>query len=192
MYEIRHTRKDIGVFLVTLLALGLGWLLFRSVDGRVTQFQSQDAPLRFSYPGQWHTVESLQDALLKVEDPLADSTYKTTLTAEMRQLDPASPPTLQTLLDRRVEERQALTGYHFLDEKERTVDGAKAMEFDYAYVTQPIDAQRRASLPVVVQAREVIIVTQDRTYYLTLAAPHNEYQDASARFDRILQSVKLQ
>jgi hypothetical protein len=136
-------------------------------------------------------AQSLQDVLLKVEDPQTDSAFKTALTVESRELDPQSPPTLQTLLDRRVEQRGALTGYHFLANTETTVGGLKAMQLQYAYVVQPIDEPRRASLPVVVRAREYIVVTQDRTYYITLAAPENEFERASARFDRILQTVQV-
>jgi hypothetical protein len=84
-----------------------------------------------------------------------------------------------------------LTGYHFLGDGEATVGGAKAMQLEYAYVTQPIDEARRSSLPVVVRAREYIVVTQDRTYYITLAAPENEFERASQRFDQMIASVQL-
>ena len=188
---LRTLPKDLGVALAVLVALGLGLLLFLSADGRTRVYQSADTPFRMTYPATWMDAQSLQDVLLKVEDPQADSAFKTALTVESRELDPQSPPTLQTLLDRRVEQRGALTGYHFLDNAETTVGGLKAMQLQYAYVVQPIDEPRRASLPVVVRAREYIVVTQDRTYYITLAAPENEFERASARFDRILQTVQV-
>jgi hypothetical protein len=183
--------KDLGVAAAVLVALGLGLLLFFTTAGRTRVFQATDTPFRMSYPATWIYAESLQDVLLKVEDPQADSAFKTALTVESRELDPQSPPTLQTLLDRRVEQRGALSGYHFLANSETTVSGLKAMQFQYAYVVQPIDEPRRASLPVVVQAREYIVVAQDRTYYITLAAPENEFERASAQFERILQTVQV-
>ena len=189
--RLRTLPKDMGVALAVLVALGLGLLLYLSVDGRTRLYQSADAPFRITYPARWIDAESFQDVLLKVVDPRADSAFKTALTVESRELDPQSPPTLQTLLDRRVEQRSALTGYHFLANQEATVGGAKAMRFDYAYVVQPIDEPRRASLPVVVLAREYIVVAQDRTYYITLAAPENEYERAGAVFDRIIQTVQV-
>src|SRR5262245_31856916 len=188
---LRTLPKDLGVTLAVLVALGLGLLLFVSADGRTKVYQSADTPFRMAYPATWSYAESLQDVLLKVEDPQADSAFKTTLTVESRELDPQSPPTLQTLLDRRVEQRGALTGYHFLANSEATVGGVRAMQLQYAYVVQPIDEPRRASLPVVVRAREYIVITQDRTYYITLAAPENEFERASARFDRMLQTVQV-
>lgn len=192
VYRLRTLPKDLGVALLLLVALGLGLLLLVQTTGRVRTFDSADAGLRMVYPAGWLESESLQEVLLKVEDPQAASSFKTTLTVERRDLDPQNPPTLQTLLDRRVQQRSELTSYHFLSESEATVGGAKSMQLQYAYVVQPLDEPRRASLPVVVRAREYIVVAPDRTYYITLAAPESEFERASLRFDRVLESVQLQ
>ncbi|MDP9373974.1 MAG: hypothetical protein M3Q65_16255, partial [Chloroflexota bacterium] len=117
---------------------------------------------------------------------------KTTLSVESRELDPASPPTLQTLIDRRIEQHGALTAYRLLSNEEATVDGARGARIEYAYVVQPIDVPQRFSLPVVVQAREYVVVTRDRTYYIALAAPQHESAEAFARFDRIIEGVNVQ
>jgi hypothetical protein len=191
IYQPYHLPKDVGVALTLLVALALGWILLMQTEGRARAFQAADIPFRMDIPASWNSVASLQDALLKVEDTQAASPFKTTLTVESRELDPQSPPTIQTLLDRRVEQRAALTGYHFLGNGEATVGGAKAMQLEYAYVVQPIDEARRASLPVVVRAREYIVVAQDRTYYITLAAPESEFERASARFDRMIGTVRV-
>jgi hypothetical protein len=183
--------KDLGVALAVLIALALGGLLFLRVDGRTKSYQSTDTPFRVAYPATWNDSPSLQEVLLKVEDPATASAFKTTLTVESRQLDPQNPPTLQTLLDRRVAQRSALTSYHFLANADATVGGARAMQLEYVYTVQPIDAPRRAALPVVVHAREYIVVASDRTYYITLAAPENEFERASARLDRVLQTVQV-
>jgi len=192
LYQVRTLRKDLGVAIVALIALGLGLLLRTQVESRTKLFQDQSSPFRLAYPASWGVADSLQDVLLKVEDPRADSTFKTTLTVESRELDPASPPSLQALVDRRVAQRSELTGYHFLTSSETTVAGAKSAQLEYAYVVQPIDAPRRASLPVVVQAHEYIVVAKDRIYYIALAAPENAFADASARFDQIIQTVQIQ
>jgi hypothetical protein len=189
---MRTLPKDVGVAIVVLIALGLGWLLHGQVESRTIVFQDKDSPFRIAYPATWRTADSLQDVLLKVEDPQADSAFKTTLTIESRELDTSAPPTLQTLVDRRVALRGGLTGYHFLANSETTVGGAKGAQIEYAYVVQPIDMPRRASLPVVVHAREYIVVTKDWTYSITLAAPQNEFEDASARFDQMIQTVSTQ
>jgi hypothetical protein len=185
-------RKDIGVAVVVALALALGWLLRVQDQGRVKQFQDPNSPFRIAYPASWGVADTIQDALLKVADPHTDSTYKTNLTIESRELDPANPPTLQTLLDRRVAQRSTLTGYHFLGNRDAKVGGADSAVLEYAFVAQPIDQPRRPSLPVVVQAREYIVATKDRTYYVTLAAPQSAFEADSAQFERIIQTVQLQ
>jgi hypothetical protein len=191
LYRVRMLPKDLGVAIVTLLALAAGWLLYTQVDGRAKQFQTEDGTFRISYPAIWSGVDSLQDVLLKVEDPRADSAFKTTMTVEERELDPQNPPTLQTLMDRRIEQRSQLTGYHFLSNQDAIVAGQRATELQYAYVAQPIDVPRRASLPVVVRAREYIVVGTNRTYYITLAAPENEFERASTHFDQALATVNV-
>ena len=67
----------------------------------------------------------------------------------------------------------------------------KREQIVYAYVVQPNDQPRRVSLPVVVVAREYIIVGKDRVYYLTVAAPEKEFEAASAQLDDILKTVNL-
>jgi hypothetical protein len=191
-HRVRMLPKDLGVAIAVLVALALGWALRSQAEGRVRLFQDTNSPFRMAYPAAWGVANSLQDVLLKVQDPQTDSAFKTSLTVESRELDPASPPTLQTLVDRRVEQRSVLVGYHFLSNAEATIAGAKSERLEYAYVVQPIDQPRRASLPVVVQAREYIIVAKDRIFYITLAAPENAFADASASFERTMQTVQLQ
>jgi hypothetical protein len=99
---------------------------------------------------------------------------------------------LQTLVDQRVAEQGTLAAYRLLASGDATIDGARGARIEYAYVVQPIDAPRRASLPVVVQAREYVVVAQDRVYYITLAAPQHEYEEAQARFEQSIAKVKVQ
>lgn len=192
IYTPRMGSKDAGVALITILCLLGGLLLMWSSTSATRTFQDEFSPLRLSYPADWISVDSLQDVTLKVEDPFTPSAFKTSLSVEQRELDPAAPPTLQTLLDRRVEQRQQLTAYHFLDEAESVVGGARAIVSEYAYVVQPIDEARRAALPVVVHAREYIVVAGTNSYYLTLAAPEEEFAEARRQFDRIIESVVIE
>jgi hypothetical protein len=184
--------KDLGVALIAALCLLGGWLLMQATTGRTQSFQSDLAPLRLSYPAGWVQTSRAENILLSLTNPATPSIFKTTLSVENRPIDPASPPTLQTLLDRRVEQRQQLTGYHFLQDGEAEVDGVRALVSDYAYVVQPIDQARRAALPVVVEAREYIIVTADQSYYVTLVAPEANFDEASRQLDRVIASMEVQ
>jgi len=192
IYGQRFLRKDIGVAIVVLIALALGLLLRMQTVNRATIFQDKDTAFSITYPATWGSVESLQDVLLKVEDPQTNSTFKTTLAVETRDLDPQSPPTLQQLVDRRIAQRGGLTGYHFLSSDPATVGGAKAMRQEYAYIVQPIDQPRRASLPVVVHAMEYIVIGKENVFYITLAAPEGEFADARAQMEQIVETVKVQ
>jgi hypothetical protein len=188
---VPHLGKDLGVALVVIVALLLGWLLREATLNRVIAYKDSETGLSLQFPAAWGAVDSLQDVLLKVENPATDSAYKTNLVVEARDLDPQNPPTLQEFVDRRVTQKGSLTGYHFISEQDQTVDGNKAREIKYAYVVQPIDQPRRVSLPVVVEAREFIVVGPDRVYYITVAAPENEFDTASTRLDGILQTVDI-
>ncbi len=192
IHEFRTWNKDLGVALVVVISLALGFALSQVVINRSKMYQEPDSPFRLEYPARWTNAESFQDVLLKIEDPAANSAFKTTLTVETRELDPSAPPTMQQLVDRRVEQRGALTAYHFISERDTTVAGAVAKELQYTYVVQPIDTPRRAALPVVVIARDFIVLTPTRSYYFTLAASEDDFDSASARMDAILASVKLQ
>ena len=188
---VPHLGKDLGVAAVVIVALLLGWLLRSSTLSRTVAFQDPDSGLSLHYPAAWGVSDSLQDVALKVEDPLADSAYKTNLTVETRDLDPQNPPTLQEFVDRRVTQKGNLTGYHFIGEQDTTVDGEKARQITYAYTVQPIDQPRRVSLPVVVVAREYIVEGKDRVYYIAVAAPEVDIDTASARLNEIIQTVNL-
>lgn len=192
IYDLRLRPKDLGVALIAVLCLLGGWLLMQSTIGRTREFTTDLAPLSFSYPAGWVATPGAENILLTIANPVTPSAFKTTITIENRPIDPASPPTLQTLLDRRVEQRQALTGYHFLSDGEAEVGGVRSLVSEYAYVTQPIDEARRAALPVVVHAREYIVVTADQSYYVTLAAPEGQFDQARRQFDQVIASMVVQ
>ncbi len=188
---VPHLGKDIGVTVVVIVALLLGWALHEVTLNRTIAFKDDETGFSLQFPATWGSVDSLQDVLLKVENPSTDSAYKTNLTVEARELDPQNPPTLQEFVDRRVTQKENLTGYHFIGEQDTTVSGQKARQITYAYTVQPIDQPRRVSLPVVVVAREYIVEGKDRVYYITVAAPEVDVDAASARLGEIIQTVNI-
>ena len=191
-YPARMAPIDLGVALVALVALALGGVLRCQVDGATRVYQEPNAPFRIAYPRSWLSAASSPDTLLTVEDPRTRSTFKTTLTVERRDLDPAAPPSLQDLVDRRIVQRGALTAYRLLASDAATVGGAPAGRIDYAYVAQPIDLPGRYALPVVVRVREYLIALPDRAYAVTLAAPEQEYVEALERFEQAIKKVRVQ
>jgi hypothetical protein len=191
LHRIHNLRKDVGVALVVIVALALGWWLRSYTLSRTTAYQDSETGFSLQFPTAWGVADTLQDVMLKVENPTTASAYKTNLVVEARELEPQNPPTLQELVDRRVTQKSNLTGYHFIGEQEGVVDGQPARQIVYAYIVQPIDQPRRVALPVVVMAREYIVVGPDRVYYLTVAAPEDEFAAASAQLDGILKTVNI-
>lgn len=191
VWPLRTLPKDLGVALVTLAALLLGLLLRLSVEGDTRTYSGTNPNFGMSYPATWRTTDVTDTVVLRVENSNVESAYKTNVAVDSRELDPASPPTLQTLVDRRIVQQGTQTGYHLLSSGETTLHGVRAAQTEYAFVEQPIDAPRRASLPVVVRGREYIVLTKDRVYYITLAAPENDFANASKQFDSMIQTVKV-
>ena len=160
------------------------------VVGRTATFQDKASGFSISYPATWGAAATLKELMLKVEDQRTDSAFKTSLAVERRGLDLQSPPTLQELVDRRVAQQGTLTAFHLLSSRAETVAGAKAMRQEYAYVVQPIDQSRRASVPVVVHAVDYIVITKNNAFFITLAAPEGAFDEASGVLDDIIESVK--
>ncbi len=191
-HPFRTLPKDVGVALVVLAALAIALLLRSTVEGRTTTFQDKTSPFAIAYPATWSNVAANKNLLLDVENPNGSGAFKTTLEVDVRGLDTSSPPTLQQLVDRRVQENSLLTAHHLISTREDTVGGAKAQRLEYAYVVQPIDQARRASLPVVVHAVDYVVVTKDNVFYIKLAAPEEDWNDASAKLNQIIRTVKVQ
>ena len=185
--------RDLSVALLLMLALGATLLLRGQVQNQTTAFAPADVPLTLAYPQSWSALEPIEGTLLAVEDPLTDSAFKTRFQIEARELDPASPLDLETLVNRRIEQRsQEQLGYQFLSSEPMNIGGVEAIAIEYAYVVQPIDEPLRFSLPVVVRTREVLATIGTRSYLLLLSAPEHEFDAANVQFDRILASTRLQ
>ena len=192
VWRVRTLPQGYGVAIVVLVALALGLLLRWSAEGSTRAYQSADGRFSMAYPASWRTNDVTDTVALRVENPQAELGLQNKRHGQTRELDTTAPPTLQELIDRRVQQRGSMTGYHFLSSTERTVSGERAAEIDYAFIAQPIDTPRRAALPVVARSREYIVLTKDRVYYVTLAAPDSDFNRANSQFDTMLQTVKVQ
>jgi hypothetical protein len=192
IYKLRHTRKDVGVAIVVIAALLGGALLRQSVTQQTVAFADAGTGLRMSLPaGYAETSTMLPDAIVKMSDQYGASPYKSNVVVESLEIDKSNIPTLQQLMDRRVELRSKLTGYHFIGNNETSINGHKAMELRYAYVDQPIDQPRRVSLPVVVIGREYIALSTNRVYYITTAVPEQEADTAGADLQRVVETITI-
>src|SRR4051812_13340763 len=93
-WPLRTLPKDIGVAVVVVVAFALGLLLRLNTELSTSQYHDTNSGFSMQYPALWRMVSSSDGALMSVQDPRANSAYKTTVSVETRQLDPGSPPTL--------------------------------------------------------------------------------------------------
>ncbi len=187
------TRADLLVALVVAVALTIGWFYKETALSQVTPTLDPNSQFKVSLPAHWlaHELESV-DTFLSAENPRADSVYKTTVVGQSFQLDPESPTALDTLVDRLVQQHgDELLGYHLLDIRTDTVDGAETRIVEYAYVVQPIDQPFRAAVPVVVHAFDYVIYTPTEYWLLTFTADEQLMAKEQKNLEQIVASVEL-
>ena len=66
---VPHLRKDLGVAIVVVTALLLGWLLREATVNRTIAYQDSETGFSLQFPVAWGVADSLQDVMLKVENP---------------------------------------------------------------------------------------------------------------------------
>ncbi len=188
-------RSDILVLACLALALAAGWLFKSSVQGQVQPIEDPLTGLQLKVPATWQADQDVPNVILAASDSHSASTFKTKLTIVSRQIDAGAGLDAEAIVNRLVENHEAnLLGYHLLAID--TVSGRpadKARLISYAYVVQPesVDRPFQASLPVVVQASDYLILEADRYYVLTFAADSLEFESQAPDFDLILKSVDL-
>ena len=91
-HGIHNLRKDVGVAIVVIVALVLGWWLRSYTLSRTTAYRDSETGFSLQFPTAWGVADTLQDVMLKVENPATASAYKTNLVVEARELDPQNPP----------------------------------------------------------------------------------------------------
>jgi len=187
------TRADLLVALVVAVALAIGWFYKESVLSQVTPAVDPNSQFQVGLPSHWltHELESV-DTFLSAENPRADSVYKSAIVGQSFLLDPDNPTSLDTIVDRLVQRHgDELTGYHLLDIRTDTIDGAETRIVEYAYVVQPIDQPFRAAVPVVVHAFDYVIYTPTEYWILAFTADEQLMAKEQKSLEQIVASVEL-
>lgn len=189
----RRQEPEWVVFVVIIVALLLGWFLKSSVEGQTARTTIEN--LSLTYPASWLKVPSVagQDALWSAADARSGSVYPTQLVIRKASLSPAAPgsddrlaPSISSWTFGR---GQTLNHYQVLETKRLNLAGQAAAEIDYAFVNQPIASPYRRALPVVVEAVDYLVPSQETLYIITLAADSSRFAQEQAQFETILQSL---
>lgn len=184
-------RYDGPVLAVVLLVLACGWILKTAVEGRTLSYSDIEGGLSLQHPSSW-SPRAQKDTLLTLQDLRSQGAIKPTFSVSRRELPPSAPKPPQELVSPFIVERgSALLGYRVLEVSELRVDGLPAVSITYAYVAEPSGSALQATLPVVVQAVDVLVPDEGSLLVFTLAAPAQAFEDYRRQLPAILRSVRL-
>ncbi len=179
----------VWVLVIALLLLGL--LVKGSVVGRTTLFDGGVVTLR--YPAEWIMMPREEaDEIFHVADPFASAHYPTSLHVCQHPVEDIGR-NLQALNDIALawsmRHGKDLLAYSALNLEPMDLQGTDAVVLDYAYVAPPAEAQSAASLPVVVEAQDVLFLNGETLVVVTLAADATTFESLSDTWQMILSAI---
>jgi hypothetical protein len=197
----RSSLMVIGLLVVMII---VGWLVRTSFQYRTAEHRAPLDPadaggpaVTLVLPEAWAPAgEANTSGAVQYADVTATSSYKTTIGVVSRDLDPTAGLTLDGVVDREiaVHTNDTLTypGYQLLGKVgDGTVDGQPAKVIEYAYAAKPIDVQQRDAPPVVVHAREYVVIKGTRLFLITLTADQAYYAEQADALAAIVNAIKL-
>jgi hypothetical protein len=179
---------ELLVVVVVVVALLLGWAFKGWVQGQTVSFTSDDGVVSLSYPDRW--LEQIdKEALVTASDVRAEGAFKPFFSLRVREMDPGRPLTENDLLVAlSLDRAEGLTAYRVLSVGQGTVGGMEASSVEYAYVAEPAGGIQ-ASVPVVVEAIDWVVIRESKAYILTFAAMADRFAEEEGAFNSILRSV---
>jgi len=176
----------LSVVLLTLLALGLGWLLKSSVENRSLAFTNGNITARI--PAGWLTLNPAGNEVLHITDRTTSSFGTTYLIQEEAVPAGAQPAQVAGLLT--LERGNSLTAYRVLSQQEVQVQGRQAIEIEYVYVESAANLNN-AVIPAVVHGQDYVFVNGSQAVIVSYRADRSVYEIDLGRFYRFLVSVKF-
>ena len=172
----------------TFLTIGLtgtallgGLLLRSSVEGATQLFVDSATGIAARYPDGWLLERGAPDSdfVFRVEDPTALS-FKTTLSVAIEPVGPnATVYDVAELLT--LKQAQTLAAYHYLGlAPTQLPNGTAATQLNYVYASSAADPFL-ASIPVVVRADDVIVLSHGQAIIVSYQADAQSY-DANQRY----------
>ena len=176
------------VILTFAVAMAAAWWLKSGVEARSTKFATGDGALRLAYPAGWVTTQPTGDELLDVFDPDAGSALRPRFSVVSRPAPAGATPSV-VAATQALRRSQSLREYRELGRAAVTVAAWPAVRVTYGYVTDPPGGAGQATLPIVVQATDWLVLKDGRLYTLTAQSEAAGAAACQAAFDRILGSV---
>jgi hypothetical protein len=181
------------VWATVILMLAVGLVLRVSTERRMASFSQGGLSLR--YPVGWTSMAAdTPGHLLYVADPFSAPQSPTGV--QVWQVPTADVSRRQQSLGDlalawSAQQARELASYRVLGVEATTVNNQQAVAIDYAYVAEPTIGTAAASIPVVVQAQDVLVVHGDTLTIVTFAADANVYQNESETWHEILAALSF-
>jgi hypothetical protein len=186
----QHGLAEWLVLVVTLAALVIGWGMKSYVENQTAVAQADGITL--TYPANW-VRGKVDEELLKLYDPNADSTVETFLT--IRSEPVTADQHLNFLVNSHVLHMSQEKGQLVVLETDysATLAGRPARTVHYAYAVTPrAGLAVTAAKPVVMEAVDTLVLEGDQLYIFTFAADAALYSQEEANRQAIMGSVRFQ
>jgi hypothetical protein len=188
MVPLKGWLDELLVVALVIVALLLGWAIKGWVQGQMVTYTTDDGAVSLSYPDRW-LEQSDKEALVAASDVRGAGAFKPSFSLRTREMDPDYPLTENDLLVAlSLERAENLTAYRAVSVEEGVVGGLEASKVTYAYVAEPVGGLQ-ASVPVVVQAVDWVVIHEGKAYILTFAAMADQFAEQDGVFSSILASV---
>jgi hypothetical protein len=182
---------ELLVVVLVCVALLAGWVVKSWVQGQTVFFASDDGAVSLRYPARW--MEQVdKNTVLTVRDVRREGAFKPTFSLSTREMDPDYPLTQNDLLvSLSIAKGDELTAFRVLSIEPGLVGGKEASTMTYAYVAETASGPG-ASVPVVVEAADCVVIHQGRACIFTFATLAEHFEQEQGDFRSLLATVKFE
>jgi hypothetical protein len=178
---------------MTVVALILGLLLRNSVETR-TRSYTDPTGLSISYPDGWQIKEAEAEGESVQVSNLTGGGFPTTFEVSRVAVEPSAPVTEVLALvgnDLALNWGRDRTAFKVFEvTPNQMVKGLPASRIRYVYVDVPAGILQE-SLPTVVLGSAYLVRKEGNVYVIGLRAEEDNYDEATARFERFVESAIL-
>lgn len=188
-WDIRRNDLAVLVWFALICALGLGLRNYALNSSRSLALGKGLPTL--AYPAGWSTTKSEQLAL-QARNLASLSGFSAEIEVFMRDLKPNETFELARS-DWSLKRSQARLQYRELSAENVQVQGnIPGLLVTYAYIADPSRESGANSLPVVVEAQDLLFVQANKLIVVTTAADANEWADEAQHFQIVYNSLSMQ
>jgi hypothetical protein len=188
-----HPGEERRAFLIltlcALIALAAGWAVGALAESRTVTLATADGKLSVDIPAGWVTDAAAGTIVLAAYDPQAGASFHPGIAVEVRPSSGTSLADAAALWA--IRRGQDLLEYRELARSEATLAGQPALRVSYGYIGSPASGSGSATLPVVVQATDVLVQASGRLWIVTTRSESSDAAFFAPLFERSLASARF-